>query len=222
MHLFQAQWSRTRGLICLHACVSWRRCPPKEGRSQLPTPILIHRLLPRAITRVQTTTASTAATSGKPKNTLAEENWPPKTTFSIDQGFWQLWVLPFGLCNGPATFERLMERILAGVLRNRSARSLKAKLACGCIQKSVICSGQRQLSWAMWAVQRAVELPGASVMCGCVPAWEKTALLHSTGSGLCLLRLLCWHFPYLQRSFILDTDASDVEVLSQERGQAEH
>ena len=35
----------------------------------------------------------------------------PKNAFTIGQGLWQFRVMPFGLCNTPATFERLMERI---------------------------------------------------------------------------------------------------------------
>lgn len=41
-----------------------------------------------------------------------EEKDREKTAFSVGNGLWQYNVMAFGLCNAPATFERLMENVL--------------------------------------------------------------------------------------------------------------
>ena len=41
-----------------------------------------------------------------------------KTAFCTSEGLYEFNVMPFGLCNGPATFQRLMDLLLAGIQWN--------------------------------------------------------------------------------------------------------
>ena len=42
-----------------------------------------------------------------------------KAAFVKHEGLYQFQVMPFGLCNAPATFERLMDRVLCGMRWSR-------------------------------------------------------------------------------------------------------
>ena len=42
-----------------------------------------------------------------------------KAAFVTNEGLFQFRVMPFGLCNAPATFERLMDRVLCGIRWSR-------------------------------------------------------------------------------------------------------
>ena len=44
-----------------------------------------------------------------------QEEFREKTAFATMKGLYEFCVIPFGLCNSPATFQRLMQKTLAGL-----------------------------------------------------------------------------------------------------------
>ena len=54
-----------------------------------------------------------------------------KTAFATHSGLYEFVVMPFGLCNAPATFQRSMESVLAGLTRNTCIKYINDILVMG-------------------------------------------------------------------------------------------
>jgi len=63
-----------------------------------------------------------------------------KTAFVTSNGLYEFTVMPFGLCNAPATFQRLMESVLAGVARDKCLVYLDDVLVMGSTFEEHLCN----------------------------------------------------------------------------------
>ena len=64
-----------------------------------------------------------------------------KAAFVMNEGLFQFRVMPFGLCNAPATFERLMDWVLCGMRWSRCLVYLDDVISSGgpCRREEVLC-----------------------------------------------------------------------------------
>ena len=92
-------------------CIDYRKVNAVTRRDAYPLPRIDDTLDTLAGSRYFTTLD---LVSGYWQVEMAEED-KPKTAFCTPDGLFEFNVLPFGLCNGPATFQRLMDLTLAGL-----------------------------------------------------------------------------------------------------------
>ncbi|CAK1598545.1 unnamed protein product [Parnassius mnemosyne] len=167
-----------------------------------------------------------------------------KTAFSTGKGLWQFKVMPFGLCNTPATFERLMELVLTGLIGDaclvylddiiivgrtfeehlQNLERVLTKIQSANLKLSAKkCSlFKRQVSFLGYVVsEEGIRTDPEKI--AAVKEWpvpkDKTQELKNR---LCKTPIL--GYPDAGKEFIVDTDASDIGlggVLSQRNGDQE-
>eukprot|EP00731_Ephydatia_muelleri_P031079 Em0022g593a len=142
----------------------------------------------------------------------------PKTAFSTPEGLYQFRVMPFGLCNAPATFQRLMDRVL-GTLKWSS---------CLVYFDDIIVVGSsfgdhlRHIASVLMKLREA-GLKLKPTKCKFFHQWTDTCQQAFDNLRKCLMTSPILAHPDWSKSFILDTDASDCgigAVLSQVNSDA--
>ena len=93
-------------------CIDFRRVNDLTVKDVFPLPRISDML---AALSGATVFSSLDAASGYWQIPM-EESSIPKTAFICSEGLYEWLVMPFGLCNAPATFQRVMQNVLAGLL----------------------------------------------------------------------------------------------------------
>ncbi|GBO44664.1 Retrovirus-related Pol polyprotein from transposon 297, partial [Araneus ventricosus] len=167
-----------------------------------------------------------------------------KTSFTTGQGLWQFKVMPFGLCNAPATFERLMETVLRGLTSEACLVYLDDIIIVGRtfqehhnnirkvfqrLQKANLKLSPKKCRFFRKEVSYLGHIISADGVktdpekTKAVVDWPRPETVHDLRSflGLCTYYR---RFPLTDKEFILDTDASNEgigAVLSQKIGNEE-
>ncbi|XP_067647345.1 retrovirus-related Pol polyprotein from transposon 17.6 isoform X4 [Eurosta solidaginis] len=95
-------------------CVDYRKLNDVTKKDSYPLPRIDDTLDSLSGTKLIRTFSTLDLKSGYWQVEVKEED-KEKTAFSVGDGLWQFTVMPFGLFNAPATFERLMDQVLKGL-----------------------------------------------------------------------------------------------------------
>ena len=103
-----------------------------------------------------------------------------KTAFATHSGLFQFRVMPFGLCNAPATFERLMDRVLQGLRWSRCLVYLDDIISFGGTFGAALSNLTliREIAF-VWFTTEVKQVPFISRVCPLSGSYRRT-----TGSGV--------------------------------------
>ena len=113
-----------------------------------------------------------------------------KAAFITNEGLFQFRVMPFGLCNAPATFERLMDRVLCGMRWSRCLVYLDDVISFG-----------NSVPEALGRLEEVLARLSDFV-------WGDEQQTAFDALKACLLSAPILGFPTEKDRFVIDTDAS--------------